>query len=177
MRNEKTNELIEIAKESDQKNEVNEAALMIGEKMVEGIMSLGSTVIGLSRELAENREAKYKAYADTVITKVEADNEEELKDIENFHEAIMKDENRCDEILNKTWKRIEELEERLLVETDETKRKEIKEQIKNWDSRAQRGLYSNLGLIGKHYDQRLENSQRRRKGFFDFLRGIQGKNI
>lgn len=177
MRNEKTNELIEIAKESDQKNEVNEVALMIGEKMVEGMMSLGSTVIGLSRELAENRAAKYKAYADTVITKVEADNVEELKEIENLHEKIIRGENRCDEILDKKWERIEKLEERLLVETDETKRKEIKEQIKIWESMAQRDLYLNSDQIGKHYDQRLESSQRRRKGFLDFLRGIQGKNI
>lgn len=159
------NELIEANSAGNRKaNEISPEATM------QLMQDFTSTVIGLSQQIANNNEAKYKAQAEVMIADIQAKMQSEVQDINGYYNTREKQEEHFDKIVTAYQESFKAFADQLVSAENETKATYLKWLIERLES----GMGAELDQLAKNIEReqntRLETSKSRSRGLFGFLR-------
>lgn len=159
------NELIEANSAGKRKsNEISPEATM------QLMQDFTSTVIGLSQQIANNNEAKYRAQAEVMIADIQAKMQEELQSINGYYNIREKQEEHFDKIVTTYQEQFKVLTDQLISEENETKAAKLKWAIEKLESGVGARLDQLAKNIASDQNTRLETSKARSRGLFGFLR-------
>lgn len=160
-----TNELTEVnSVRIRQPNEVS------NETTVQLVENFANFVIGLSQQIADNNEAKYKAQANVMIANIYAKMQEELQDINGYYNIREKQAEQFNEITTHYQDRLKSLTDQYNSEENETKAERIKWSIEKLESGVGELLNQLAKNITSEQNKRLEISKSKNKRTFGFFR-------
>lgn len=141
-----------------------------GETTVQLMQNFTSTVIGLSKQIAENNEAKFRAQAEVMIAGIRAKMQEEVQDINGYYDKRKQQGETFDSIITEYQRQFKDLTNSLISAENESVAERVKWAIEKLESGVGDKLDKLAGDTLKEQNTRIETSKSRSKGLLGFFR-------
>ncbi len=159
-----TNELVEVNTSKSQ------PSLISGEDTVQLLQDFTGIIIRLSRQVAENNAAKYRAQAVVMIADIQAKMQTELQDINGYYNIREKQEEHFNAIIMSYQEQFNKLTSELVSAENETKAAYLRYSIEGLQSSVDKLLDQLAKNIASEQNTRLKTSDSRSRGLFGFFR-------